>query len=118
MERTDAVVDSDDAGRGLQIEGRDFDVRLGRRYEVKDVSGGVEMELGAEDRVGILYIAKFSLNQRDIWGFREKKAENSNSGAGEDGFAPAVLGAADWSRGCFRRRRRRVEAGVGLFSHV
>lgn len=64
---------------------------------MKGVIRGVEVDLGAEDRVRILEISKCSLEKRDVSGFGEEEAENRVSGATRNGFAPAKLGASGGS---------------------
>lgn len=63
------------------------------------VGGGVESDLGAEDRMGILEFSKCSLEKGDVRsrGFREEDGENSEAGATRHGFAPAEFGVADGS---------------------
>ena len=61
------------------------------------IVGGVEVDVGAKDRMGILEGAECGLDVRNVWGFGEEKTEDGYSGAPGNGLAPAIFGAADGS---------------------
>lgn len=76
----------------------DLDTWIGGGNEVERVVVGVvEVDLGAEDGMGILEFVEGILEKRDLWGFREEEAEDGDAGADWNGLAPAELSASDGS---------------------
>lgn len=62
---------------------------------MEGVGGGVEVELGAEDRMGILEIVEGIFENSDFGCFREEEAEHGDAGADGNSLAPAKLSSAD-----------------------
>ena len=85
----------DDVSRWSEIEGVDLDGGSGRGEEVESVVGGIEMDLGAENRVGILEFVEGILDNSDLRRFWEEEAQNRYASADGNSLAPAELGAAD-----------------------
>lgn len=113
----------EDAGGGADVEGLDAgEGRGGGKGEGEGVGGGVQVEVGAEEGVGGLEVAEGGLEEGEVGWFGEEEGEDGYAGAGGDGLAPAVLGAADGAAGgvgwgCvggLLRHRREREGGRGL----
>ncbi|KAH7841463.1 hypothetical protein Vadar_030178 [Vaccinium darrowii] len=83
----------------LAVDGRsdDWIWRKGRGVgsgEREGGSGGVEVKGGAEDGVGNLELVDGSLEEGEVWWFREEEGYGCD-GADWDGLAPTMLSGAD-----------------------
>lgn len=74
VEWGDGGAGAENADRGWEIEGLDLEVGGGGSEEGEGVGGGVEVEVGAEDRVGILEVVEGVLEKGDVWGFSEEES--------------------------------------------
>ena len=61
---------------------------------MEGVGGGVVVDLGAEDRVGILEIVEGIFESSDFGWLREEEAEHGDARADGNGLAPAKLCSA------------------------
>lgn len=55
------------------------------------------MELGAEDRMGILEFVEGVLEKGEVWRVGEEEGDDGDAGATGNGSAEAILGSSDGS---------------------